>query len=159
MRWDTFRESSPELAAYAEERFAVTELVMLGTLRKDGFPRISPIEYTFFDGELTLGGIWQAKKALDLLRDSRCTVHSVTSNKNGQEGDVKLWGHGLHVTDGAWLERYWQHIWETIHFRPAGPAHVFTIDISEAAYVRFTGEGVMEWLTWPGNRWRSRRSE
>jgi hypothetical protein len=83
--WSEFERLAPELAALAKERFAATEFVMLGTLRKNGWPRISPIEYTIFDGQFTMGGMWQAKKALDILRDPRCVVHSATTNKNGQE--------------------------------------------------------------------------
>ena len=68
--WDEFELQAPALAALCFQRFKSTDLLMLGTLRKDGFPRISPIEWVIYEGELALGGIWQAKKALDLLRDS-----------------------------------------------------------------------------------------
>lgn len=90
--WDEFELQAPALAALCFQRFKSTDLLMLGTLRKDGFPRISPIEWVIYEGELALGGIWQAKKALDLLRDPRCTIHSTTSNKDGKQGDAKLWG-------------------------------------------------------------------
>jgi len=36
--------------------------------------------------------MWRSKKALDLLRDPRIVVHSVTSNKDGTDGDVKIYG-------------------------------------------------------------------
>ena len=38
---------------------------MLGTIRKDGFPRVSPVEFFIFSGELYLGMIWQSYKAQD----------------------------------------------------------------------------------------------
>ena len=155
--WNEFERAAPELAALAKERFAATDLVMLGTLRRSGWPRITPIEYTFFEGELTLGGMWQSKKALDLVRDGRCVVHSATSDKSGKEGDVKLYGRATPLAAER-EESYWQHIFELLNWRADGPAHVFTIDIESAAYVRFTGDGTMHWLTWPGNQWRSKRS-
>ncbi len=154
--WSAFEAASPELARLAGERFETTGLVMLGTLRKNGWPRITPIEYTIWQGELVLGGIWQSRKMLDLLRDPRCTIHSATTNKNGREGDVKLYGRAAPLA----AERepaYWQHILETQNFRPGGPAHVFTIDIESAAYVRFTPEGEQHTLTWPGGHWRVSR--
>lgn len=157
MQWSDFEQQAPELAQLAKERFAATELVMLGTLRKNGWPRITPIEYTFFEGDLMLGGMWQSKKCLDLLRDPRCVVHSTTSNKNGQEGDVKVYGRAA-TLDAEREERYWQHIFELMNWRPDGPAHVFALDIESAAYVTFSGEGTMRWLTWPGNAWRERKS-
>lgn len=147
--WAKFQEMAPELAGLAEQRFAATEFVMMGTLRKDGWPRISPIEYTIFDGEFTMGGIWQAKKALDLLRDPRCAIHSATTNKNGQEGDAKLYGRALPIAH-AREEPYWQHIFETTGWRAKGPSHVFTFDISSAGYVVFDAAGTMRMLTWPG---------
>lgn len=147
--WREFQELAPELAGVAERRFADHEFVMMGTLRKDGWPRISPIEYTVFEGDFTMGGIWQAKKALDLLRDSRCVVHSATTNKNGQEGDAKLYGHALPIAPER-EEEYWQHIFATTGWRATGPAHVFTFDITSAGYVVFDAAGTMRMLTWPG---------
>ena len=147
--WMEFNDSAPELAQLAKERFDSTELVMLGTLRKDGWPRVTPIEFTIFEGDFVIGGMWQSKKMLDLLRDDRCAIHSTTSDKNGQQGDAKLYGRAVPMAE-ARLEPYWQHIFALIGWRPDGPAHVFTIDIESAAYVKFDGDGTMRRLTWPG---------
>ena len=81
----------------------------------------------------------------------------VDTSKDGQEGDAKLFGRAR-TYDAATEERYWQHIYDTMQFRPNGPAHVFAIEIDSAAYVRFTGEGTMNWLTWPGGEWRMKAS-
>ncbi|MGH2609156.1 MAG: pyridoxamine 5'-phosphate oxidase family protein [Tepidiformaceae bacterium] len=156
MRWEEFESAAPELSQLAKERFAATELVMLGTLRKNGWPRVTPIEYTFFEGDLMLGGMWQSKKCLDLLRDPRCVIHSATSNKNGQEGDVKVYGRAVPLEPDR-EARYWDFIWETMHFRPE-QAHVFALKVESAGYTTFEGDGTMRWLTWPGNEWRSKRS-
>ena len=147
--WKQFTAESPELAGLAKERFAAFDLVMLGTLKRDGWPRITPIEYTFFDDELTLGGMWHSKKMLDLLRDPRCAIHSVTSNKDGKEGDVKLYGRCLPMREDR-IEPYWQHIFALLNWRPDGPAHVFVFEIESAGYVQFDGSGVMRMKTWPG---------
>ncbi len=151
--WSEFEQSAPEIARLAKARFATTDLVLLGTLRRDGWPRITPVEYTFYDGDLVLGMMWQSKKALDLLRDSRCVVHNTTSNKSGQEGDVKLYGRAVPLAAGR-EEGYWQHIFALLNWRPAGPAHAFTFGIQSAAYVAFSETGTMRWLTWPGGQWR-----
>ena len=45
-----------------------------------------------FDGQLALGMMWRSMKALDLLRDPRCVVHSVVSDKDGTEGEFKVYG-------------------------------------------------------------------
>ena len=146
--WQTFRAEAPELAQLAEERFAATELVMLGTLRKNGWPRVTPIEYVFYEGEFVMGGMWQSKKLLDLLRDPRCVVHSTTANKNGEEGDAKVYGRALPM-EASREEGYWQFIFEKMAWRPDGPAHVFVFEPESAGFVRFGG-GEMRMLTWPG---------
>ena len=147
--WERFEAESPDLARLAKERFSAFDLVMLGTIKKDGWPRITPIEYTFFDGELTLGGMWQSRKMLDLLRDPRCAIHSVTSDKGGKEGDVKLYGRCLPLAADR-VEPYWQHIFELLNWRPDGPSHVFVFEVESAGYVQFDGAGGMRMKTWPG---------
>lgn len=146
--WQNFRIEAPELAQLAEDRFAATDLLMLGTLRKNGWPRITPIEYVFYEGEFVMGGMWQSKKLLDLLRDPRCVIHSTTSNKDGTQGDAKVYGRALPM-DPAREEGYWQFIFARMNWRPDGPAHVFVFEPESAGYVRF-GDGGMRMLTWPG---------
>src|SRR5437763_4093840 len=92
MRWDEFAEAAPELAALGEERLRGRELCLVGTLRANGWPRISPVEPEFVNGEHMLGMMWRSPKALDLLRDPRLVVHSVVSRRDGDEGDFKLSG-------------------------------------------------------------------
>jgi hypothetical protein len=68
MIWKEFRESAPEMAELGEERFERTGLVLVGTICRDGSPRISPVEPLITEGHLFLGMMWQSMKALDLLR-------------------------------------------------------------------------------------------
>ena len=64
MEWAEFAEHAPELAALAERRFEETRLGLVGTLRKDGSPRISPVEVFFVDEVPLLGMMWRSQKAL-----------------------------------------------------------------------------------------------
>lgn len=156
--WSDFSAQAPELAGLALGRFDSTELVLLGTRRADGWPRITPVEFTIFDGDFVIGMMWQSKKALDLLRDGRCVIHSTTSEKDGQQGDAKLSAIARQLEPGR-TEPYWQHIEQKLGWRPEGPAHAFVFDIVSAAYVRLSGppENEMRLLTWPGpQEWRIR---
>ena len=56
MRWDEFARECSELAALGEERLRGRELCLLGTLRRNGYPRISPVEPDFVDGLITVCG-------------------------------------------------------------------------------------------------------
>src|SRR5213594_2952279 len=92
MQWESFIKACPEISEVARARFIRDQLVMVGTLRADGWPRISPCEIDIAAGHLFLGMMWQSKKALDLIRDPRLVVHSVTCNREGTDGDVKRQG-------------------------------------------------------------------
>jgi hypothetical protein len=55
MRWDEFAAACPDLATLGEERLRARELCLLGTLPKNGYPRITPVEPDFVDGQLSSG--------------------------------------------------------------------------------------------------------
>ena len=138
MRWDEFTTAAPELAGLGEERLRGRELCLLGTLRKNGYPRISPVEPEFVDGELMLGLMWQSPKALDLLRDPRCVVHSVVSDRGGTEGDFKLYGRAVPIHDPQVRARYRETIKARIDWEPDEPNyHLLAIDVESAGFVIF----------------------
>ena len=149
--WAAFQTKAPELAALGEERFDRTGVILLGTIRADGRPRISPVEPVITDGELYLGMMWQSKKALDLLRDPRCLVHSTVSDREGKDGEFKAYGQARAVADADDRERYCQALFAKIEWRPEGEEwHLFNLDIDEVGYTRF-GEGKQWVQTWrPG---------
>ena len=136
MNWEDFRRSDPELAALGEERFDRTGLVLIATLRKNGWPRISPVEVLITDGQLYLGMMWRSRKALDLLRDPRCTVHSTVSDRAGTEGEFKVYGHAVDVQDLEARKRYGDALYEKIQVRlEESEYHLFAVDIQSAAFV------------------------
>ena len=146
MNWEEFAEACPEIATRAEERFATDEVVMLGTIRSDGRPRISPVEPDIAAGHLLLGMMWQSRKALDLLRDPRCTVHSVPSDRTNPAGDVKLHGRAVDVQDPALRRAYREAIRVRIDWAPDEPDyHLFSIVVETAAYVRFDDDAFECW--------------
>ena len=98
MNWQEFAQQDPELAALGQERLDRHGLVMVATLRKNGWPRISPVEPLFFDGQLYLGMMWRSQKALDLLRDPRCCVHNAVSDRIATDGEFKVYGPALDIT-------------------------------------------------------------
>jgi hypothetical protein len=149
LNWNEFAQAAPDLAQAGEERFERWGLILLGSVRKDGTPRISPVEPMIVGGELMLGMMWQSKKALDLLREPRCLVHSIITNKDGTEGEFKLRGTAHDVSDLDVRETYSKALFEKIGFRPEGAEwHLFAIDIEHAALIAFEGEKKTV-QTWP----------
>ena len=139
--WQEFAAQSPELAALGEAQFARTGLALVGTLRRDGWPRISPVEPFIVDGQLYLGMMWRSVKALDLLRDPRCVVHSTVSDREATEGEFKVYGRAVEVTGLAERGRLADAVYAATGFRPEEPEfHCFAIAIESVAYSILQGE-------------------
>jgi len=161
MRWDEFAAACPELAALGEERLRSRGLCLVGTLRRNGWPRISPVEPEFVDGELMLGMMWRSPKALDLLRDPRLVVHSVVSDRMGSEGDFKLYGRAVQVDDPERRARYREVLKARIDWEPDEPSyHLFAVDVDSAGFVIFSGDRYgLAWDPEGGlRRWEQRES-
>ncbi len=155
MNWHQFTLTSPELAAIGQKRLEGPGLALIGTLRANGWPRISPVEAYIVDTQLLLGMMWRLKKALDLLRDPRVVVHSVTREREGTDGDFKVYGRVTDVADPAVRRRYGDVLEAKIAWRPAEPYHLFSVDIGDAAYIVFGRERfAMRWNPTQGfRRW------
>jgi hypothetical protein len=151
VRWDEFERACPEIATIARERFEADQLVMVGSLRKDGSPRISPCECDVAAGRLFVSMMWHSKKALDLLRDPRVVVHSVTSNKNGTDGDVKVYGRIVDERDPRVRSAFRDAIRARIDWAPDEPDyHCFSVDVEQAGFIRFGDDRLV--LSWDPER-------
>ncbi len=138
--WGEFAEAEPELATLGRAQFGRTGLALVGTLRRDGWPRISPVEPFIVDGQLYLGMMWRSVKALDLLRDPRCVVHSTVSGRDGTEGEFKVYGRAREVSDLGRRRRFGDAVYTAIGFRPEEPAfHCFVIQIESVVFSRLEG--------------------
>ena len=157
MNWREFAEAAPELARFGEERFKSTGLALVGTVRRDGLPRISPVEPLIVDGQLYLGMMWRSRKALDLLRDPRCLVQTTVRDREDLAGELKLRGRAVGIDDADAIERYCRALQEAINWRPEGQFHLFALDIERADLIRYQENGdqrLVEWL--PGSPARER---
>jgi len=147
MRWQEFEEQCPELAELTAARLARDQLVLLGTLRPDGSPRISAVECDITAGNLLIGMINRSVKALDLFRDPRATVHSLPPAKDNPDGDIKLYGHAVEVTEPALKRAYEDALFARIQWRPTEPYPCFAFDIESAGFLKFgdAGEEIWAW--------------
>lgn len=155
MNWAKFKKAAPKLARTAEELFERSGVVLLGTVRKDGGPRISPVEFVFLLGELYLGMMPQSLKARDLLRDPRCTVHSAVADRMAKHGEFKLYGRARQVRDTKERKRYGLALKKKIGWNPDEggiPFHLFAIEVSTAAYFRNEAQQRHLWLWHAGGR-------
>lgn len=146
MRWGRFAELAPELADLARAGFGEQNLCLVGTIRGDGWPRISPNEIYFVDGELLLGMMPASRKVRDLERDDRLTVMTPQCDREAKRGDFKLYGRALPVTDAALREHYGQTTFAAIGWRPEEPYPLFAVDLDTASYIAFgQGRRLLRW--------------
>jgi hypothetical protein len=147
MRWSEFVDAAPELARLARDAFNEQHLCMVGTLRATGWPRISPTEVYFVDGELLLGMMPDSLKAHDLERDPRITVVNGQTERIPPRGDIKLYGRAAAVTEARLRRRFADAQEAAIDWRPTGSFPLFAVDILAAGYISFGEEHRL--LHWP----------
>lgn len=123
--WQEFADREPELAAVARARLESARHHVLATLRKGGAPRVSGTEVSWYGGELTLGSMPGARKALDLQRDGRFALHTNPGDGTMADPDVKISGTATEVTGdehAAWVAEVQP---------PQADAHLFRCSITE----------------------------
>lgn len=137
MTWQDLEVAAPEIAHLGRESLERTRMGLLGTLRKDGSPRISPVEPYFAEGHLLFGAMAWSLKVRDLARDPRCVLHSAITGPDAGEGELKLYGRATETDeqlrdacgDGWWIGR------------PRESARVFSLSIDEASFVNWDYQG------------------
>lgn len=139
--WSAFQSAAPELAAEAERLLGAHVHKTLATVRQGGGPRISGTEAQLIDGELWIGSMWQARKALDLRRDPRFALHSGSDDPPGWAGDAKVAGEAEEILDPARVREINGEIADQ------GPTHLFRLDVREASTVTPNADGTAVVIT------------
>lgn len=146
-RWKEFEKAQPEFAERVKKLMTTRKHLTMATLRRDGSPRISGTEVQFTNGELRIGSMARAVKAMDLLRDPRVAIHGPTHDpsKAGRwRGEAKVAGRAIAIPtkDGA---------------------HHFRIDLDEAVITSLnstrTGLRIESWTPGTGYRDLDRSDE
>jgi pyridoxamine 5'-phosphate oxidase-like protein len=150
LNWKEFAAAAPRIAAVFLRRHAATgRLCLLGTLRPDGFPRISPMEPCLFEDGLWLIGMPDTAKFADLRRDPRFALHTATVDTHVGDGDAKVWGSAEDVPDPALHQRFAQDLLERTGFDLRGRSfdHFFRARIVGASAVELT-DGHLDITVW-----------
>lgn len=159
MRWADVEAVAPRLAALGREKLVGPGVVLVGTIRRDGSPRISPVEPFLLDGELWLSMLWGSHKAADLARDPRVLVHNIVAGREGGDGEFKLRGRCRAEDDRGVQERYGDAVSAALGWRPdPGRVHLFSVDIGTIAYLSYDEpSGDQLTVLWPPGREYVRR--
>jgi hypothetical protein len=149
MSWLDLEQAAPHIASQGHALLSRTRVAMLGTLRPDGSPRISPVEPCFTHGQLIFGVMPWSGKARDLHRDPRCVLHNAISNPDAGERELKLYGVAAAASTAqrdACTQAWWTG-------QPRMAADVFVLELTEAVLIEWDLEhGRMTSTRWsPGH--------
>jgi hypothetical protein len=145
--WADFETAAPMLAAQGRELIERFRFVLVGTIRSDGTPRISPVEARIVRGHLMLVMIPDTLKARDLLRDPRILVNSPITHPDDPNTEFKMRGRVVEIRDQALREAAADAIEATSGWRPPAGWHFFSLDIEEAVFLAWQG-GVLDLTRW-----------
>lgn len=138
VRWAEFEQDAPELALAASTLFARYEVVLLGTNRTDGYPRLSLVEPVVLDGDLLIGTRADDVKTKDLRRDPRCSMHTLVRHRTHHDGEFKAQLQGTEVSaDARKLDALSRPEFDWV------PTAVFTLSIVRATLIET--DGIKNW--------------
>jgi Pyridoxamine 5'-phosphate oxidase len=153
-RWAEVEAAAPELAVAAQASFDAHQHKVLATVRRDGSPRLSGVEATFWDGELWLGMMPGSVKARDLQRDPRYALHSAPADPEMAGGDAKVAGLAREVTDAPTIASFVHRFDEERGHEPPQPFHLFRGDVTEVVHTTVRGDHLVveSWREGAGSR-------
>ena len=135
MSWKFLEDQQPELAAFGVERLN-GKVAYLGTIRKDGSPRVHPMTPIIGEGHLFVFMEPTSPKGHDLQRDRRYTVHCSVSDTSGTSGEFIVAGQAQLINDPearALAVRL-------ASYTPADRYILFEFDIESAASTIYPGD-------------------
>ena len=143
MRWSEFKEAQPRLAEVGLRKLGDPGVVLVGTIRRDGSPRISPVEPMFWDGDLWLSMGRGSLKAKDLKRDPRVLVHSMVPGPEGTAGEYKVRGRAVAISDRELEKRFAAAVNERLGWQPE-------VGIEDVTFIRWDHSNNDQYVArWP----------
>jgi hypothetical protein len=127
----------PDLADHVRAILSSTTNAVLGTIRRDGSPRLSGADPYFHDGQLCIWSMPRARKGQDLRRNPQVAVHSIPwDSRKVRDGsadvgaaDAKVSGKAVLVSDAGALSAFRAWLQSDRGVEPPEDWDLFTIDI------------------------------
>ncbi len=138
MRWAGIETQQPRLAELGRRKLGDPGVVLVATVRRDGSPRISPVEPLFWEGDLWLSMGWGSQKTGDLMRDPTILLHSIVTSRDGTDGEYKLRGRALLEADAEVQGQFARRVAEQLGWKPeAGKFHLFRVDVEDITFIHW----------------------
>ena len=149
MKWSAIAASEPALGAVVSDKLIGPGVLLAGTVRRDGSPRISGVEPLVMDGDLWLSMMRTSTKAMDLARDPRILLHSIVTGPE-PAAEVKIRAT-VHAEDDYDMQRrYAAAVSAEIGWHPVvGEFTLFVVDVEDVTYIGYdadtSGQHVARW--------------
>jgi hypothetical protein len=134
-RWQEVVDSEPDFAAEVQQVFDAHKHKTIATLRRDGSPRLSGLEFEFNAGEVSFGMMPGSQKCNDLRRDPRTELHSTSvvpeDDEGAWPGDARISGRAREITDPN--ER------ATLTGSPTEAYPLFVLDVQRVVRIKLEG--------------------
>ena len=140
--WAEFERGDPELAAFGRER--IEGLVCFhATLRRDGSPRVHPVQPWMAAGLLTVGFRARSPKVDEVRLDGRYALHSLMDNVEGVGGEFLVSG---------WMEQIGESHPAAVRvpYEATFPLAFYAMSVEEAVGTTYPGDDPVY------RRWRAR---
>ncbi|MFC9994951.1 pyridoxamine 5'-phosphate oxidase family protein [Nocardia sp. NPDC127526] len=159
MDWAEFERAAPDLAAQVGAAFGRFGFGLAGTIRRDGTPRVSPVEIHFVRGRLMLAVIAETRKARDLARDPRILIRTPVTDAATPESESTLRGRVRPAADPAQRAATAAAIETRSGWRPQESWRFFAVDLEAVSHVEWHGDEMRltRWDTTRGLRPAERR--
>jgi len=130
--WAELERAEPELAAFGHERLH-ERVCFHATLRRDGWPRVHPVEPWIATGLLLVRFRAHSPKVDEVRHDGRAALHSPMDNPDGVGGEflVRGWLEQVGETHPA-VQRY-------VHDAEY-PLAFYSMSVEEAIATTYEGE-------------------
>lgn len=129
--------SEPSLGRLMCEQLIAPGVLLVGSIRRDGRPRISGVEPLVMDGDLWLSMMEQSMKTRDLRRDGRVVLNSIITDRGG-ETEVKIDGRAGEETGLDRLGAYAETTAQQLGWRPVvGHFALFKIDVVSVTVIGY----------------------
>jgi hypothetical protein len=148
LRWGDFATEAGAVARGISDLIEKHGFALMGTIRRDGSPRISAVETHLVADDLVLIIIPKSRKADDIRRDGRVTLQSPISSAGNPGSEYKLRGRAVPIRDEHERVAVADAVEERSGWRPRAAWLSVGVIISHASHTVWQDDGSAEMMAW-----------
>jgi hypothetical protein len=133
--WKEFKKLNSSLAEFGEERFN-TGVAYLGSVRKNGFPRVHPVTPIISPNKLFIFMEPTSPKGFDLRQNGYYAIHSSVVDTDGSNGEFRINGNAKLIEDA----NIRKEAVEASSYSPKDRYVLFELSVEEAGSTVYVNE-------------------